>query len=264
MRGTPTGTRRLRSVALDPLRCVHSPGAATPQAQRWALALEEWHLAPAQSAQCDYGVNPVDRTTCKRGTEFLSVSYRNRNPDRDIQTINDGTAHDDVPDGCSSKTTRGDWAAHLKRTPANYDGNGLFQLVCWQRPPLTATCFVGVDDDTPLFTEPPSPDSPPQPPLLPLPPLPPLPPPPPPSHCGYQVIPELVSQAEAFERCTKAGTEVAMVKSASQNAELFHAMQQVALQGGAGGSTLLGGTVREHTATARPHSLPHLQEESAE
>ena len=142
--------------------------------KRWALALEEWHLAPTQSAQCDYGLNPVDRTTCKRGTEFLSVSYRNRNPDRDIQTINDGTAHDDVPDGCSSKTTRGDWAAHLKRTPANYDGNGLFQLVCWQRPPLTATCFVGVDDDTPLFTEPPSPDSPPQPPLLPLPPLPPL------------------------------------------------------------------------------------------
>ena len=140
--------------------------------KRWALALEEWHLAPTQSAQCDYGVNPVDRTTCKRGTEFLSVSYRNRNPDRDIQTINDGTAHDDVPDGCSSKTTRGDWAAHLKRTPANYDGNGLFQLVCWQRPPLTATCFVGVDDDTPLFTEPPSPDSPPQPPLPPLPPLP--------------------------------------------------------------------------------------------
>ena len=241
MRGTPTGTRRLRSVALDPLRCVHSPGAATPQAQRWALALEEWHFAPAQSAQCDYGVNPVDRTTCKRGNEFLSATYGYAGDYRDLQGADD--ADDRVPDGCSSQT-RGDWAAHLKRQPANYDGSVMYQLVCWQRPPPTATCFVDearVIDDVPFTTGPPSPPRPPRPPS---PPLPPPPPPLPPAHCGYQVIPELVSQAEAFERCAKAGTEMATVKSAAQNAALFEMMQQAALQGGAGGSTLVGGTVR--------------------
>jgi len=96
-----------------------------------------YHLAPASTSACDYGVD-VDQAGCEAAVAALAAAA-GETPGNSMQTSSTSQCQNDgswglVPNRCSAQTG-GDWAAHFKLTSTTCEGHLDYQRVCAATPP---------------------------------------------------------------------------------------------------------------------------------
>jgi len=91
-----------------------------------------YHLAPASTSACDYGVD-VDQAGCEAAVAALAAAA-GETPGNSMQTSSTSQCQNDgswglVPNRCSAQTG-GDWTAHFKSTSTTCMGQANYQRVC--------------------------------------------------------------------------------------------------------------------------------------